>query len=158
MRKLLSIRNLMQVFALLFMSGLAANVSAASLTGLWVGYYAYQNGDRVPVSIVFEQLGNDVIGTMIEPQTFGESLDIGKQAIVAGVIGDEVLEFEKAYASDIANWKTFELKPGSSYINYRLVLSSDGHEMSGTWAIGDLSGRASLKRVTPGVVDRLPRP
>lgn len=150
-------RKFLQISVLLFMFGLAANVSAASLTGLWVGYYSYDNGDRVPMSMVLQQAGVSIYGNMIEPQTFGDAVDVGKQAIVVGELEQDIVVFEKAYASDIANWDTLEMKPGSSVITYRLVLSPDGKQMSGNWQIGNVSGRATFKRVTPGVVDRIPR-
>ncbi len=143
-------RKFLKVFVLLFMSGLAMNVSAGSLTGLWVGYYSYDTGDRVPMSMVLQQAGVSIYGNMIEPQTFGDEVDVGKQAIVVGELEQDIVAFEKVYGSDIVNWDTFEMKPGSSVIIYRLVLSPDGNQMSGNWQIGNVSGRATFKRVTPG--------
>ncbi|MDX1444236.1 MAG: hypothetical protein R3270_10780 [Gammaproteobacteria bacterium] len=130
-------------------------VAAAELTGLWVGYYAYPSGERVPMSMVLQAGEIDFIGEMIEPQTTGESLDVGQRSILAGARKDRVVEFEKAYYKDVVSMEPFRLREGASVVRYELMLSGNGNELFGKWFIGDMSGAASFKRVTPETVDRL---
>lgn len=152
-------RQSLLLISLLIFACLPMNAAASGqLSGLWVGYYTYENGDRIEFSVVFDQHNELVIGTMIEPQTFGETYELGLPAGIIGNLKDGLLQFDKYYGKDIADPATMKLRPGARSIRYRLVLSAGGNVLSGSWNIGDVSGTATIRRVTPGNIDRIPKP
>lgn len=139
------------MFLLLLLPGSAL----ASLDGLWVGYYAYPNGERVPMSVVLYQVGEQFVGEMIEPQMSADVLDIGRRAMVAGSRDGAAVKFDKAYYANIESVNPFKVRNEAALVSYRLILSDDGQELFGKWFVGELSGTASFKRVTPAKVDQI---
>jgi hypothetical protein len=133
----------------------SSNIAAAGLSGLWVGYYSYGGNARVPMSVVIQSDGPMLIGQMIEPQTSGETLDIGRPAIIFGELDGNRVVFDKAYFSDLKSITPIRLKEGAQPVEYKMVVSQQGQAMSGQWFIGEAFGEASFKRVTPETVDRL---
>ncbi|MQX52210.1 hypothetical protein [Alcanivorax sediminis] len=140
------------VFSLLL---IPFHVMADGLTGLWVGYYSYSESSRVPMSMVIQSNGEEFFGQMIEPQTRGENIEVGRPSAVVGDINEYSVIFDKTYYSDLESLQPFKLKEGARSVNYMLDLSADSNTMTGSWYIGNISGGAVFKRVTPGSVDSL---
>lgn len=139
----------MRQLCISFLLFLAPAAAAADLNGLWVGYYEYENGVRVPCSVALVHGEGLVVGAMVEPQTFGEELDPGKPAYVVGSTDGNSLDFEKYYASDDSE---------GSGVTYELRISPDGHTMTGFWQVGGMNGRAWFRRVNAANIERLPVP
>lgn len=142
-------RNVFIAVCLLLLAPVA---QAANLAGLWVGYYAYDpavNPARVECAVVFEQIGTEIGGTMIERQTFGDSLNPGMPAGAGGIVDGNNVLFEKYYYDD---------DDDAPVVVYTMQLSPDGNTMTGFWRIGEASGTAFLRRVTGHSADRIPAP
>lgn len=118
---------------------------AADLTGLWVGYYAYETDQRIETAMVLQQLGDDVGGMMIERQTFGDEIVPGLPAELAGFVDEEGLYFEKYY------FHQSEDAPG---VEYELTLSADGNVLSGHWYLGEMEGTAYFRRSVAQAAER----
>lgn len=132
----------------------APAVHAEGLAGLWVGYYAYDpanGGARVECSMVLEQIDEEFGGLMIERQTFGDGLYPSLPSSIFGSNDGYAIRFEKIYMHQI------EMNPDQATpVIYTLSLSPNGNMLSGYWSIGDMSGTAMFKRVTPQTADKIP--
>ncbi|HEY0085492.1 MAG TPA: hypothetical protein VGB65_06240 [Allosphingosinicella sp.] len=75
-----------------------------NLSGLWMGSYAYAFGGAVPFLAKIEDRDGALSGTIIEPNTMGESSD-SLEAILQGSRHGRAVDFTKAYdgASDAAH-------------------------------------------------------
>ena len=126
---------------------------AADLNGMWVGYYAYDAGGPttpVPCSMVLHhELDDEISGASVEPQTFGDSIEPGMPADIAGYLKGNTLDFEKYYFHDDED---------AEGVRYVLTVSSDGNSLTGRWKIGDTMGTAYFRRVTAATVNRIPAP
>lgn len=139
--------SILSVCLLLF----APVAQAANLAGLWVGYYAYDPGVnpvRVECAVVFEQVGTEIVGTIIERQSFGNELNPGMPAAAIGNAQGNTVSFEKYYFGD----------DDAEPVVYTLQVSPDGYTMTGFWRIGDANGTAFFRRVTGASADRIPVP
>lgn len=147
---------MIRIAALLGLLLASFNTTAAGLTGLWVGYYSYTDNHRVPMSVAIQSDGQQFVGQMIEPNTSKNPSDVGRPAIISGNFDGGVVVFEKAYFSDVESTNPMTLKDGANMVRYKLNVSDNGQTLSGHWFIGDMSGRAKFKRISPNTVDKLP--
>lgn len=134
------------------LSLLATCAQAGALSGLWVGYYAYDaddGGQKVETALVMETVGQDVGGTIIERQTFGDEVFPGYPSDLRGTVTAHGLRFEKRY---VANGEA------SEPVVYELSLSPDGSLLTGFWTVGKMQGTAYFRRVTAASAERLPKP
>lgn len=129
--------------------------SAAGLTGLWVGYYQYENNERVPMSVAIQSKEERFLGQMIEPQTFGDTLDVGMPAVISGKVEGASVSFDKAYFSELESLQPITLKDGAIPVHYTLTLSDDGQTMTGKWSLRGMTGTAVFKRITSRKVDEM---
>ena len=142
----------MRALVILFLLLSPSLATAADVAGLWVGYYAYEPGaavERVECAMVLEQLRDEIGGTMIERQTFGDELLPGLPAFVLGAINGNQLSFDKRYAHEDDDAAT---------VVYRMTISADGNTFSGSWTVGDIQGTAYFRRVTAASVKSIPVP
>ncbi|MGB2337625.1 MAG: hypothetical protein ACPH5V_09950, partial [Alcanivorax sp.] len=132
------------------------NASAAGLTGLWVGYYSYADNHRVPMSVAIQSDGQQFIGQMIEPNTSKNPSDVGRPAIIFGTINGTAVMFDKAYFSDVESTNPVILKDDAKRVRYQLQTADNGRTLFGRWSVGGMSGRATFKRLSANIVDKLP--
>lgn len=129
---------------------------SADVSGLWVGYYAYQaeqGGGRVEAAMVLQQIGAQVGGTMIERQTFGDQVFPGLPSDLIGALEDGVMLLDKVYLHE------YQQEGGAAQSRkYQLVLSEDGTELKGAWMVNDLRGTLYFRRVTAESAARIPAP
>ena len=64
--------------------------------------------------------------------------------------------FDKAYFSDVESTNPVMLKDGANRVRYKLEASDNGQTLFGHWSIADMSGRATFKRMSATIVDKLP--
>lgn len=142
----------MRRLALLLCLLLSPLAEAGDVSGLWVGYYAYEPGaaiERVECAMVLEDYEGEVGGAMVERQTFGDEILPGLPADLLGFATEDGVEFEKYY---------FHNEEDAEPVYYELALSPDGNTLSGYWEIGETSGTAFFRRVTASSAERIPAP
>lgn len=124
---------------------------AADLNGLWVGYYRYDaNQQAVECTMVLTHKSDgEIAGAMVEPQTFGDTIEPGMPSDIVGVLCGANLQFEKYY---------FHEDEHAEPVIYKLTVSADGNMLSGSWKIGSVTGMAQFRRVTVSSVGRIPAP
>jgi len=107
-----------------------------NLSGLWMGSYAYAFGGAVPFLAKIEDRDGALSGTIIEPNTMGDSSD-SLEAILQGSRHGSAVDFTKAYdgASDAAH-----------AVDYVRRLSGDGASVSGVWSLADADGSFEMHR------------
>lgn len=112
----------------------AAAESGASLDGVWVGYFGYNNGaEDVPFQAHFDGEGASISGTTVEPNTFGDrnrafflTATLTGSATAAGKVRIE---------------KTYDGTGGQSHtVLYDGALDSAGRCIVGDWFLGGASG------------------
>ena len=112
--------------------------SADSLSGFWVGRYAYDGGFGRPVSFLanVNDDGGALSGTMSEPNEMGNSSD-ELRAIISGSREGSDVFFIKAYdgASDAAH-----------RVDYAGMVNAQGTEISGHWILPGTSGTFTMTR------------
>jgi hypothetical protein len=101
-----------------------------------MGSYAYSFGTAVPFLARFEDRGGALSGTIIEPNTMGETSD-SLEAILSGSRHGHAVDFTKAYdgASDAAH-----------AVDYVGQLSRDGNSITGVWSLADADGKFEMHR------------
>jgi hypothetical protein len=107
-----------------------------NISGLWMGQYAYSFGGAVPFLAKIEDRGGRLAGTIIEPNTVGESSD-SLEAILSGSRDGSAIDFTKIYdgASDAAH-----------AVDYVGHLSGDGNSITGMWSLADMDGSFEMYR------------
>ncbi len=130
--------------------------TAAGLTGLWVGYYSYTDNHRVPMSVAIQSDGQQFVGQMIEPNTSKNPYDVGRPAIILGTVNGTAVMFDKAYFSDVESTNPVMLKDDANRVRYELEATDNGQTLFGRWSVGGMSGRATFKRISANIVDKLP--
>ena len=108
------------------------------------------------MSVAIQSAGQQFVGQMIEPNTSATPSDVGRPAIISGDIDGDVVVFDKAYFSDVESTNPMTLEDGANKVRYKLNVSDNGQTLSGHWFIGDMSGRAKFKRMSPSTIDKLP--
>ena len=112
--------------------------AADSLSGFWVGRYAYDGGFGRPVSFLanVNDDGGALSGTMSEPNEMGNSSD-ELRAIISGSREGSDVFFIKAYdgASDAAH-----------RVDYAGMVNAQGTEISGHWILPGTSGTFTMTR------------
>lgn len=145
-----------RLFLFLLLSCLPLLARAADVTGLWVGYYAYDpaaGGGRVECAFVLQQINTGVGGTMIERQTFGDEIFPGLPSDVTGALDGNTLTLGKVYLHEF-----LDAGNGASARRYQLTISPDGNELSGFWTVGEMQGNLYFRRVTAESATRIPKP
>jgi hypothetical protein len=101
-----------------------------------MGSYAYSFGGRVPFLARIEDADGALSGTMVEPNTMGDSSD-SLEAILSGHRHGSAVDFTKAYdgASDAAH-----------AVDYVGRLSGDGNSITGVWSLADADGAFAMHR------------
>ena len=109
-----------------------------NIGGLWMGSFSYpaRRGVTTPFLARIEDEGGALSGTIIEPNTMGQSSD-SLEAILSGSRQGHQVDFTKTYdgASDAAH-----------AVDYVGRLSSDGNVISGVWSLADLDGTFEMYR------------
>ena len=112
--------------------------SADSLSGFWVGRYAYDGGFGRPVSFLanVNDDGGALSGTMSEPNEMGNSSD-ELRAIISGSREGSDVFFIKAYdgASDAAH-----------RVDYAGTVNSEGTQIAGHWILSGTTGTFVMTR------------
>ncbi len=147
---------MLRIAALLGLLLASSNTTAAGLTGLWVGYYSYTDNHRVPMSVAIQSDGQQFVGQMIEPNTSKNPSDVGRPAIIFGTINGTAVVFDKAYFSDVESTNPVMLKDDAKRVRYKLEAIDNGQTLFGRWSVGGMSGRATFKRMSANIVDKLP--
>ena len=110
----------------------------ASMTGVWVGTYSYSNGSKVGFSFAFD---SQCRGRSEEVNTFGRK-DAPK--LFANLRCDAT-RLRPGQTVNIT--KTYDGTGGVSHsVRYSGVVSADGNEISGQWAIGPTKGGFNISR------------
>jgi hypothetical protein len=98
-----------------------------NLTGVWNGLYSYpQLGKSVSFVATLIETVSWVTGSTHEPCVFGDGAGNTLYATLLGSRASRTVQFRKTYDS---------AGPNYSLVEYEGVLSSDGNEISGRWAI-----------------------
>jgi hypothetical protein len=98
-----------------------------NLTGVWNGLYSYpQLGKSVSFVATLIETVSWVTGSTHEPCVFGDGAGNTLYATLLGSRASRTVLFRKTYDS---------AGPNYSLVEYEGVLSSDGNEISGRWAI-----------------------
>ena len=125
-------------------AGATAARPAQGLTGtsLWSGQYGYSDGRAsVPFTLSLRVAADGSFsGYTTEPATFGNGSAKALTADVSGSFNGARIYFKK----------TYDGSGGQNHaVEYSGKLSTDGHSLSGTWKLDNLSGDFSAERVAP---------
>ena len=123
-----------------------------NISGFWVGHYAYDNGERSPVSFDAELTheGLQLSGVITEPNTIRALGYENKSELISaelvGIVSGASLNFVKTYVGgDVP----------TDPIAYDGRLDNTRNTITGTWRVLDASGRFEMKRDGPPVGVRL---
>ncbi len=100
--------------------------------------------------------GQQFGGKMFEPVTSKKPSDVGRPAIIFGTINGTAVVFDKAYFSDVESTNPVMLKDDAKRVRYKLEAIDNGQTLIGRWSVGGMSGRATFKRMSANIVDKLP--
>ena len=106
---------------------------ALDISGLWIGHYAYPgNAAAVPFLATIDDAGGALSGTIVEPNTMGETSDtLG--SILSGSRHGSAVDFTKVYDGE---------SDAAHAVDYVGRLSADGNSISGVWSLADAGGRS----------------
>jgi hypothetical protein len=118
-----------------------AGAADDKLQGIWTGTYEYPDGG--PPAVTFEmriaEFGGKFVARIAEPNTFGEN-PAANPKLYADCKG-------KLDANKVSWTKTYDGTDGQEHsVEYSGTLSADGKTLEGTWTLGDLSGKFTLKK------------
>ncbi len=128
----------MLAFALMLVAGgPAALAQSGNLSGRWQGVYA-NGGQNVPFELTLEQVGQQIMGTTTEPNTFGTP----DAAFLLGAVHGEVRNGRVSFT------KTYDGTGGQSHsVNYAGDVAPNGRRIVGRWTLaGGASGGFEMVR------------
>lgn len=134
------ISKLFAVFAVAFallIGAPSALAQSADLSGQWRGVYS-NNGQNVPFDLTLQQVGEQIMGTTTEPNTFGTS---DAAFLLGGFHGD----FRNGQVSFT---KTYDGTGGQTHsVTYTGRMMSNGRRIVGTWRlVGGANGTFEMVR------------
>jgi len=135
-------RGLLCGVVLLLGSAAAAADSGLAGTSMWSGQYSYSDGRAaVPFTLTLRtDAGGSFTGFTTEPNTFVNGTLKALTADVSGSFTGTRIHFKKSYDGS----------GGQNHsVEYSGVLGPDGHTLSGTWKLDNLTGSFSAERVSP---------
>ena len=109
-----------------------------NLSGLWLGSFSYPSGlgATTPFLARIEDYDGSLSGTIIEPNTMGESSD-ELQAVLSGSRSGSSVDFTKMYDGE---------SDAAHAVDYVGRLSTDGNTVSGVWSLENLDGSFEMYR------------